>query len=60
MPLKLDVGDRVYARRQQGKYYYPAVIESKNGDQILLRYDDGNTEWSLLRCVRVLPAELKA
>lgn len=58
LPLSLNVGDRVYARRMDGRQYFPAVIENRNGDQLLLRYDDGQTEWSLIRMVRILPAEV--
>jgi hypothetical protein len=59
LPLRLEVGHHVYARRQQGQYYFPAVIQTRNGEEILLRYDDdGGTEWSLIRMVRVVPTEI--
>jgi hypothetical protein len=59
LPLRLEVGDHVYARRHQASLYLPAVIQTKKGDQLLLRYDDdGDSEWSLIRMVRVLPGEL--
>jgi hypothetical protein len=59
LPLRLEVGDHVYARRRQGKQYFPAVIETREGEQLLLRYDDDHgTEWSLIRMVRVLPNEI--
>jgi hypothetical protein len=56
--LALTVGDRVYARWQRGPHYYPARIERINGDDLLVRYEDGRQEWSSVGLVRVLPQEL--
>ena len=58
LPLKLVVGNRVYARWQGGKQYFPAVIKRREGDRLFLQYDDGQTEWSAIEYVRVLPGEL--
>jgi hypothetical protein len=58
LPLHLEVGDRVYARRQAARTYHPAVIDQREGDRLFLRYDDGQTEWSAIEYIRVLPAEL--
>jgi hypothetical protein len=58
LPLRLKVGHRVYGRRDPERLYYPAVIERKDGDQLYLRYDDGNVEWSTVQRIRVLPMEI--
>ncbi len=60
LPLRLDVGDRVYARWQRGPYYYPGRVAQKNGDNILVQYDDGQQEWTVIAVVRVLPGEVAA
>jgi hypothetical protein len=60
LPLRLDVGDRVYARWQRGPYYYPGRIARKNGDDLLVQYDDGRQEWTRIEVVRVLPQEVAA
>jgi hypothetical protein len=60
LPLRLEVGDRVYARWQRGRYYYPGQITSRNGANILVQYDDGRQEWTTIDVVRVLPQEIAA
>lgn len=55
LPLDLREGDTVFARWQAGKLYYPARITRKNGDTLYLQYEDGKTETSSVRMVRVLP-----
>jgi predicted Zn finger-like uncharacterized protein len=56
--LDLKQGDRVHARWQGGPNYYPGRIDEMNGDDIHVRYDDGETEWTTIGMVRVLPEEL--
>jgi hypothetical protein len=56
--LDLRVGDRVFARWQQGPEYFPGRIAEKSGDKIHVHYDDGEKEWSNVRLVRVLPQDL--
>src|SRR5262245_22185134 len=42
-PLEMiGVGSRILCRWQAGKHYYPGVIMQKSGDQIFVKYDDGD------------------
>lgn len=56
--VELEAGDRVQARWRGGPNYYPGVIAGRDGDQILVQYEDGQQEWTTVRVVRVLPQEL--
>jgi hypothetical protein len=57
-PLRIEVGTRVFARWQGGRYYYPADVAQQQGDKIFIRYDDGREEWSSIKLVRVLATDL--
>lgn len=57
-PLDLCAGDRVYARWRDGPNYFPWRIAEMNGAEIHVHYDDGETEWTTIGVVRVLPEEL--
>lgn len=57
-PLELKEGDPVYCRWQSGPAYYRASIEEMADEEIFVKYDDGRTERTTLRMVRVIPDEL--
>jgi len=53
-PLQLiGVGSRVFCRWRGGKHYYPGTIVQKSGDQIYVKYDDGDEEWSVIGMIAV-------
>ncbi|WP_309391020.1 tudor domain-containing protein [Chelatococcus sambhunathii] len=45
-------GDWVLGRWKGGAYWYPAVIQRVDGDQLTLQYDDGDRETTALAKVR--------
>jgi DNA repair protein Crb2 Tudor domain len=40
-----QVGSRVFANWSHDEYWYPATILSLEGDQVFVRFDDGDKEW---------------
>ena len=40
------VGNRVFAYWEADQYYYPATITQVEGDDIFIRYDTGEEEWT--------------
>lgn len=55
----LDVGDRVLALYQDDEtYYWPAVIDARNGDTVSLRYDDGDVGMQHVASVRAFDWQL--
>lgn len=50
----IAVGTRVYARWRAGLYYSPARIERQDGENILIRYDNGRLENTTVSVVRIL------
>lgn len=53
-PIDLAEGSRLYCRRLRVDWdYSPATVQRRNGDQLLLRYDRGETEWAVLAMIRV-------
>jgi hypothetical protein len=58
LPLRLTLGDRVYARWQAGPNYYPAHLDQISGDDLFVTYEDNHQEWSSMALIRVLPQEL--
>ncbi len=52
--IDIDVGTRVYARWRAGAYYSPAVVERKDDERILIRYENGRLENTTISVVRVL------
>jgi hypothetical protein len=53
MPLKIEVGDRVWARLPAGRTYSLARVVRVDGEQLYLEYDDGEQERSSLGMVRI-------
>ncbi|GIW80890.1 MAG: hypothetical protein KatS3mg105_2697 [Gemmatales bacterium] len=51
--LELSAGDLVFSRYQGGAEYLPAVIRERNGDELLVEYEDGETEWTTLSLIRL-------
>ncbi|MGQ0587413.1 MAG: hypothetical protein ACT4PK_09460, partial [Gammaproteobacteria bacterium] len=43
-----EVGDRVQCNWKEQGTYYPGVIARRDGDQVLVHYDDGDKEQTLL------------
>jgi hypothetical protein len=41
-----NVGDRAFAYWEEDEYYYPATITQIDGDDIHVRYDTGEEEWT--------------
>ena len=39
-----DAGDWVLAQWQGGNDWYPGVVQSRSGNQVTIRYDDGTME----------------
>jgi hypothetical protein len=58
LPLKIDVGSRVWGRWQGGRAYYPGTITQKMGDAIHIAYDDGDQEWTTVSLVRIHEEDL--
>jgi hypothetical protein len=52
-PLDVQPGSRVFCRFRAGPLFYPATVQTRNGDQLLLRYDHGGIEWSVVAYIRV-------
>jgi hypothetical protein len=52
-PLDVEVGARVECRWKGEAHYYPGTIAQKQGDKIQIDYDDGATESTVIRLVRV-------
>jgi len=40
------VGNRAFAYWEADQYYYPATITQVEGDDIYIRYDTGEEEWT--------------
>jgi len=40
----LSAGDRALGNYQGAGYWFPAVVSKTSGDQLVLRYDDGDVE----------------
>lgn len=51
-PLAFEVGDRVYCRQKAGPYYQAGEIMRKEGERILVQYEEGGEEWTSIRLVR--------
>jgi len=39
-------GDRVFAYWEEDEYFYPAIIVTIDGDDIFVRFDTGEEEWT--------------
>ncbi len=52
-PLEIGPGSRVFHRWRNTPFYYPATVDSRNGEQLFLRYDQGPAEYGVLSRVRV-------
>lgn len=54
LPLRLEIGQRVFARWDKGpRLYYPARITAVRGEELQLAYDDGRTEHTTVSFIRV-------
>jgi len=51
--LNVDVGDRVFGRWRGGGQYLPGKVLVQRGWAILIRYDDGEEEWTSVCLVRI-------
>ena len=47
-----DAGDWVLAQWQGGSDWYPGVVQSRSGNQVTIRYDDGTMETRPVNQVR--------
>lgn len=43
--INWQVGSRVFANCSYDEYWYLATIRSFEGDQVIVRFDDGDKEW---------------
>jgi hypothetical protein len=50
----LEVGTRVECRWQGEEHYYPGTIARISGDNVQINYDDGTTESTVIRLIRIL------
>jgi DNA repair protein Crb2 Tudor domain/Agenet domain len=53
MALNIAQGNRVFGRKQGGPTYHPGTVTARRGEEIHVRYDDGEEEWTTLSMVRV-------
>jgi hypothetical protein len=51
--IELPVGGRVFARWQEGPFYYPGRITRVEDERIHVKYDDGEEEWTTLQMIRL-------
>jgi hypothetical protein len=53
-PLQIiTAGSRIFCRWKGGRNFYPGTIVQMSGERIFVRYDDGDSEWSVLGLVAV-------
>src|SRR2546421_4082095 len=52
-PLDLWVDRRVFGRWKGGGYYYPGLVDARDGEKIHILYDDGDQEWTVAGMIRV-------
>lgn len=57
LPLKLGVGDRLFASHEKGRDFNPARIVDKQGDQIQVEFDGGRLAWISTARIRVRPPQ---
>src|SRR5262249_31894306 len=50
----LEPGTRIFGRWMGGNVYFPGKVMQRNGEQLLIHYDDGDKEWTTLTMVRVV------
>jgi hypothetical protein len=55
-PLRLEVGERVLARREAEQDYQPARVAEQAEDRVLLEFEDGTSAWTALGLIRWRPA----
>jgi hypothetical protein len=58
-PEEIKVGDKVYGNFKRAGKYYPGKVTSRTGEQIHIKYDDGDEEDTTLASIRVDPADKK-
>jgi hypothetical protein len=51
--LEIAPGSRVFGRWKNGALYYPGTVTASKGDELHIRYDDGDEEWTHVRSIRV-------
>ncbi len=56
-PFDLRDGSRVLARSAEGRFYYPATVQRIDGEQLTIKYDDGEQGQTSLVHIRVLRDE---
>jgi hypothetical protein len=44
--MQWKVGDRILANWTHDAYWYPATIQSMDGERIYVNFDDGDKEWT--------------
>jgi hypothetical protein len=52
--LEIPVGMRILGRWKMGEQFYPGVVTDIEGDNIHIRYDDGDEEWTRPAALAVL------
>jgi hypothetical protein len=57
--FKLRAGDRIAVRTAVPHNYAPATVTALEGEQVRVRYDSGNEEWTKLAQVRLQPEARK-
>jgi hypothetical protein len=56
-PFDLKVGAAVECRWKGGQAYFPGKISQLEGDRAHIAYNDGDSEWTTIRLVRMPPKE---
>jgi DNA-directed RNA polymerase subunit RPC12/RpoP len=51
--IDLVPGSRVAGRWKNGSLYYPGIVTEAKGEDVRIRYDDGDEEWTHVRSIRV-------
>lgn len=59
-PLRLEVGDMVYARRSAASEFESAQVADKTEDKLLLTYEDGQQLWTDWKAIRLRPGVRRA
>ena len=52
-PINIAVGSRVFGRWKQGGTFFPGTVSVVQDDNLHIQFDDGDSEWTRLKWVRV-------
>jgi hypothetical protein len=52
-PLELKIGQKVQVRHPHGNRYSPAEVIEVDGEDVQIRHDGGDSDWTTIVCIRV-------